>query len=97
MEVVPPAKKKLNITGNPPGACPPGRSNRSLANVLQLFKVALKNFAIFIEKYLCWGLFLIKLIVSTPCKYCEIFKSNFCYRTRPLAASTQVLPTTTLL
>ena len=51
--------------------------------------VSPKNFTIFSGKYLCWGLFLIKLQAFRPatilkrdskkeyCGYCEYFKSNF--------------------
>ena len=35
-------------------------------------RAVLKNFAIFTEKHLCWGLFLIKVQIS--CEYCGIFK-----------------------
>ena len=51
---------------------------------------ALKNFAIFTGKHLCWNLFLLKLQAWRPptqvfsCKYCEIFKSTCFYRTSPV-------------
>ena len=46
-------------------------------------KSVLNNFALFVGKYLCWSLFLIKLqplglqkqVFS--CEYCEIFKNTF--------------------
>ena len=55
------------------------------------FKISsLKNFEIFTEKYLCWGLFLIKLQdfksatflkrdsnTGASCGYCKFFKNSF--------------------
>ena len=47
------------------------------------FKIdVLKNFEIFTEKHLCWGLFLIKLQVATQvfsCEYWEVFKNRVSY------------------
>ena len=59
------------------------------------FKIsALKNFANFTGKQLCWSLFLIKLQLQlyqkeapTQVFFCEIFKKTFFYRTPPVAAS----------
>ena len=61
---------------------------------------SIKNFAIFIEKHLCWGLFLIKFQAFRPakflkrdsntgvsCGYCELFKNSFFYRKPPEATS----------
>ena len=74
------------------------RSNR----LQMFFKTGVfKNFAIFTGKSLCLSLFLIKSLTwrfatlikkETPthvffCEYCEIFQSNFFYRTPPVAAS----------
>ena len=57
------------------------------------FKIGvLKNVAIFIRKYLCWSLVLIRnfnTLVSS--KYCEIFKSNFSHRKLLAAASVKKL------
>ena len=57
------------------------------------FKIGfLKTFAIFIRKYLCWSLVLIRnfdTLVSS--KYCEIFKSNFSHRKLLAAASVKKL------
>ena len=60
----------------------------------------LKNFAIFAQKHLCWGVFLIKLqaiktatflkrdsITADSCGYWEIFKNNFFCRTPLMVAS----------
>ena len=49
-------------------------------------KVVNKNFAVFIEKQLCWSLFLFKFIKKTPTQvfsreYCTIFKSTYFERT----------------
>ena len=51
----------------------------------QLFlKAALKNFAVFTGKHLCWSLFLIKFIYQKEsptqmffCEYCKIFKNTY--------------------
>ena len=60
----------------------------------------LENFTKFTRKHLCQSLFLIRLQASGlqlyqketlvqvfSCKYCEIFKNTFSYRTHPVAAS----------
>ena len=48
-----------------------------------LFKVSVpKNFAIFIEKHLCWSFELLALTPATfSCEYCEIFKFFFLQNT----------------
>ena len=47
-------------------------TNRSSHHSFSMKRAVLKNFAIFTEKHLCWGLFLIKVQIS--CEYCGIFK-----------------------
>ena len=66
---------------------------------------ALKKFAIFTGKHLCWSVFLINLQVWRPAallkrdsspnfsrEYCEVFKDGFIYRT-PLVAASKILGT----
>ena len=58
-----------------------------------LFKIgALKNFATFTGKHLCWSLFLITQVTLTQLffsKYCEIFSNSFFHGTPPVAAFLQ--------
>ena len=64
----------------------------------------LENFAIFTEKHLCWGLFLVKLQAlgrqlyqkETPaqvsyCEYCKIFKNSYLEEHLRMAASAKLL------
>ena len=75
------------------------RSKSSCPEVL-CKKGALRNFARFTGKHLCWRLFLIKLQAEIcnfvkketltlvfSCEFCEISKSTVFYRTPPVAAS----------
>ena len=65
---------------------------------------ALKDFAMFTEKYLCWGLFLINIQAWRPAtllrrdsEICDIFKNTYFYRTHPVAASWNISWTFSLL
>ena len=75
-------------------------TNRSSLPEMFCKKGVLRNFTKFIRKHLCQSLFLIKLQAQacnlikkeTPalvfsCKFCEISKNNFFYRTPLVAAS----------
>ena len=69
-------------------------------------KGMLKNLAKFTGNHLCWSLFLNKTVDLKPatlfkketptqvfsCKYYEIFKNSFFYRTHPVAASASTVP-----
>ena len=71
---------------------------------------ALKDFAIFTEKHLCWSLFLINIQAWRPatllkrdsnigvfCEICEIFHNTFLCRTHAVAASGNISWTVSLL
>ena len=73
------------------------RKIRSSRSQILLNIVVLENFTNFTGMYLCWSLFLIKLLAFNfikrdltqlfSCKICEIFKNTCFYRTPPVAAS----------
>ena len=96
-----------NIDLEPLGLCNSDPLKQSRGTCLQMFfkKGSLEYFAKFTGKQLCWRLFLIKLQTfgsatflkrdsnsGVSCRYWEIFRNSFFYRTAPVDAS--VSPTT---
>ena len=49
-------------------------------------KAAVKNFAIFTGKHLCWSFYLVKLWIFS-CEYCAIFKNTYFEEQLSTAAS----------